>query len=98
MQAAFEDHNNRNYTLNTEESSSLMLFSSDSPGPIPKAIGGRFTAPKYANEAWDNYMKNSAIEKKDMRLKENQELHKELPATSKKAPKKKKETAFTEED
>ena len=62
------------------------MFHTESAGVMPKALEGRFTAPKFAQEIWDTYMKTSAIEKKDMRLKENQDLKKQLPATAKKAP------------
>jgi hypothetical protein len=85
-QAMFEDNNERVFELRSEESSSLFLFQSKGVGVLPQALEGRFTSPKFAKETWESYLKTSAIEKKDMRLKENQELKKLLPATSKKAP------------
>ena len=85
-QATFENHDKRIFELRSEESSSLFLFICKSAGVIPDALKGRFTSPKFAKEAWETYMNNSALEKKDMRLKENQELKKKLPANSKKAP------------
>ena len=85
-QATFENHDKRIFELRSEESSSLFLFTCNSVGVMPGALKGRFTSPKFAKEAWETYMNNSVLEKKDMRLKENQELKKQLPAKSKKAP------------
>ena len=85
-QATFENHDGRIFELHAEASSSLFLFTTETSGVMPHALGGRFTSPKFAKETWETYMANSAIEKKDMRLKENQDLKKQLPADSKKAP------------
>ena len=68
-QATFEDHNNRVFELRAEANSSLYLFYSEGAGVMPDALKGKYTAPKFAQETWDIYLKTSVIEKSYMRLK-----------------------------